>query len=312
MSGLGRMVKGALLVGAGGLLARTALKALRESPAAGELERINHRGATVSLAAGPALAVAASTTAAAGAGSPAIASAALVAGLGSGAVGLYDDVVGQRPDQKTAKGFKGHLSALREGRVTSGLVKIAGIGVSALVAASLVGRQRRHAADRDYAAGFSGSAAGSGAGRAGDVKAGPGSAGQVADLVIDTGLIAGTANLANLFDLRPGRALKVGLTVAGPLGSAGNTSLLSGPTGAASALLREDLDEQVMLGDSGANAWGALLGLAAANRRSRIGRLAMLAGVVGLTLASEKVSFTQVIESTPGLRDFDAWGRRTS
>lgn len=292
MSGLGRILTGAVLAGAGGLIARTALKGLRDSPAGESLERINHRGATVSLAAGPALAVAASTTAAAGAGSPALGSAALVAGLGSGAVGLYDDIVGQRPDQKTAKGFKGHLSALREGKVTSGLVKIAGIGVSALVAASLVGRQRR--------------AAGSGFGRE------PRAAGRVVDLVIDTGLIAGSANLANLFDLRPGRALKVGLAVAGPLGTADNTRMLSGPTGAASALLPEDLDEQVMLGDSGANAWGALLGLAAANRRSRLGRLAMLTGVVGLTLASEKVSFTEVIESTPGLRELDTWGRRTT
>jgi UDP-N-acetylmuramyl pentapeptide phosphotransferase/UDP-N-acetylglucosamine-1-phosphate transferase len=221
--------------------------------------------------------VAASTTAAAGADSTALASAALVAGLGSGAVGLYDDVVGQRPEQKAAKGFKGHLAALRDRRVTSGLVKIAGIGISALVAASLVGRARR--SDRP-----------------------------VTDLVIDTGLIAGSANLVNLLDLRPGRALKAGIAVSGSLGA--GDGLLTGPSAAAAALLRDDLDERVMLGDAGANSFGALIGLAAASRHGRAARLAMLAGIVGLTLASEKVSFTQVIESTPVLRDLDGWGRR--
>jgi UDP-N-acetylmuramyl pentapeptide phosphotransferase/UDP-N-acetylglucosamine-1-phosphate transferase len=277
MSAVRRFVNRMLLSGAAAIATRAVLGTVRGSAAAPRLERVNHRGAPVSLAAGPALAVAASTTAAAGAASPALASAALIAGLGSGAVGLYDDVVGHRPDQKAAKGFKGHLTALRDGKVTSGLVKIAGIGISAMVAASLVGRARR--SDRP-----------------------------VTDLVIDTGLIAGAANLTNLLDLRPGRALKAGIAVSGTLSV--SDGLLTGPAAAAAALLQDDLDERVMLGDAGANSFGALIGLAAASRHSRAARLAVLAGIVGLTLASEKVSFTQVIESTPVLRDLDDWGRR--
>ena len=63
------------------------------------------------------------------------------------------------------------------------------------------------------------------------------------------------------------------------------------------------------LGDAGANALGALLGTAFVARSGTAGRLAALAGLVALTAASEKVSFTQVIQRTPGLRELDELGR---
>jgi hypothetical protein len=65
-----------------------------------------------------------------------------------------------------------------------------------------------------------------------------------------------------------------------------------------------------MLGDCGANAVGALLGLRLAAVPGRPARARALAVVVGLTLASERVSFTRVIEATPVLRDLDRLGRR--
>ena len=80
--------------------------------------------------------------------------------------------------------------------------------------------------------------------------------------------------------------------------------------GAAVGLLGPDLAGETMLGDTGANSAGALLGAALVQRSGRAGRLAALAVLVGLTLASERVSFTTVIESTPGLRELDALGRR--
>ncbi|MDG4830530.1 hypothetical protein O7627_14625 [Solwaraspora sp. WMMD1047] len=278
--------------GAAALTARAVLRAVLAGPAAPALRRTNFRGREVSLAGGPALAVAAATGAAVGAPSAPAAGAALVAGLGSGAVGLYDDVVGARPEQRTAKGFAGHLAALRQGRVTSGLVKIAGVGAAGLAAAALLAADpgvRTHPGRR---------------------RLGP--AGRAADLLLAAGVIAGTANLVNLFDLRPGRALKAGTLLGAPLlpGPAGG--LAAGPVGAAAALLPADLDEQVMVGDSGANALGALLGVALAARTGPVGRAGILAVVAGLTAASERVSFTQVIQHTRGLRELDALGRRPS
>ncbi|MEE6262628.1 hypothetical protein V1633_35530 [Plantactinospora sonchi] len=273
-------------------MAAAALRAVSAGPWAPSLERTNFRGRTVTLAAGPALAAAAAVGGAAGAPSRPAAAAALVAGLSSGAVGLYDDVVGARPDQKAAKGFAGHLAALRQGRVTSGLVKIAGVGAAGLAAAALLAADpsvRSHPRRR----------------RAGRTAG-------LVDVLLGAGVVAGTANLVNLLDLRPGRALKAGVLLGTPLLPGPNGGLAAGPVGAAAALLPADLDERVMLGDSGANALGALLGVALAARTGPVGRAALLTGIAALTAASEKVSFTQVIQNTRGLRELDALGRRHS
>src|SRR5262249_54381787 len=242
----------------------------------------NFRGHTVSLAGGPALAASATATAALGAGSAPLAAAALVAGGGAGAVGWYDDIVGARPGQK-AKGFRGHLAALRDGQVTSGTVKIVGVGVAGLAAAALVeaGSPRRRGLR------------------------------SMVNVALGGGVIAGTANLVNLLDLRPGRALKAGMLAATPMMTGPAGGLVAGPIGAAGSLLPPDLGEEMMLGDAGANADGALIGLAIPSRSGPWRRAAILAGIAALTAASERVSFTSVIEATPGLRELDALGRRT-
>jgi UDP-GlcNAc:undecaprenyl-phosphate/decaprenyl-phosphate GlcNAc-1-phosphate transferase len=65
-----------------------------------------------------------------------------------------------------------------------------------------------------------------------------------------------------------------------------------------------------MLGDAGANALGGMLGAAAAAALPRGARVTVLAAIVGLTAASEVVSFTKVIEQAPPLRWLDMLGRR--
>jgi UDP-N-acetylmuramyl pentapeptide phosphotransferase/UDP-N-acetylglucosamine-1-phosphate transferase len=264
--------------GLGSLVARATLAWIRRDPRAAELQRTNFHGRAVSLAGGPALAAGATVGAAFGARGAAATAAVVTAGAVSGAVGFYDDLVGNRPEQKAAKGFAGHLGALREGRVTSGLVKIAGVGGAALAASALLSRDRP---------------------RTGAV-----------DVLLGAGVIAGTANLLNLLDLRPGRALKAGALIGAPLTIGRNGALAAGALGAGAALAQADLNEEIMLGDAGANAFGALLGLALAARTGPAGRALALTVLAVLTAASETVSFTKVIQETPWLRRADELGRR--
>jgi UDP-GlcNAc:undecaprenyl-phosphate/decaprenyl-phosphate GlcNAc-1-phosphate transferase len=286
---------------------------LRRYPPAGEKTwaRTNHRGEPVTLLEGPAVTVGAVaaqviTAAVAPPRGPRPVTARdypervrpsayppAIAGLGGVAFGVLDDLRGSGK----RRGLRGHLGALAHGEVTTGTVKLAGLAATGLGAALIEG-------------------------------------GAAADVAVNAGLIAGGANLLNLFDLRPGRAIKVATLAAGLI--AGGSALAGGaaspalddgaadrargrlaglqagaaPAGAALALLPEDLGERAMLGDAGANALGAMLGAAAAASLPRPGRVAVLAGIVALTAASEKVSFTKVIRRTPPLHWLDMLGRR--
>jgi hypothetical protein len=132
--------------------------------------------------------------------------------------------------------------------------------------------------------------------------------GAVVEVVADGALIAGTANLTNLMDLRPGRALKAVTALSAPV------ALVSGPAaavvGAAAAAAPADLGERSMLGDCGANGLGAITGTALAASLPRPLKVLALGAVFALNLASEKVSFTKVIAETPVLDKLDQWGRR--
>ncbi|MGW4706222.1 hypothetical protein ACWEP1_38490, partial [Streptomyces sp. NPDC004285] len=150
--------------------------------------------------------------------------------------GRYDDL---RGDQR--RGFRAHLGALRGGEVTSGAVKLFGIGAASLVAGALL-------------------------------KEKP------VDKLLAGVVIAGTAHLVNLVDVRPGRAglLVLGLSAPGLL----RGPLAAAPMGAAAALLGADLGEETMLGDTGAHALGAAVGSAVAVSNGRLGLAAHAAGLV--------------------------------
>jgi UDP-N-acetylmuramyl pentapeptide phosphotransferase/UDP-N-acetylglucosamine-1-phosphate transferase len=256
-----------------GLGAVAAYRGLRRWARSPRWNRTNHAGRAVTLLEGPAW------TAGAVLGTWGSGPAGPVAVLGSAAFGALDDLAGD----SSAKGLRGHFGAMARGEVTTGAVKVVGIGLCALTTAILVDRER---VDR-----------------------------RLLDTLVGGAVIAGAANLANLLDLRPGRALKVTVLAASPMvvrrGVTRGPSrrLAAAAIGASFGVIGPDLAGEAMLGDTGANAAGALVGAALVGATGRTGRMASLTVLVGLTLISERISFTRVIESTPGLRELDGWGR---
>jgi hypothetical protein len=277
--------------GLAAVLARGALHALARRPPGpvGTWDRVNHAGTGVSLLEGPAYAAGAALAAGmAGAGAGPVLAATASAGLGA-----LDDLRGD----SGSKGLKGHLTALARGEVTTGAVKVVGLAVTGLATTVLVDRSADRSAHR---------AAGRAASRAGDRRASR----SAVDTLVGGAVVAGCANLLNLLDLRPGRALKAALVLGLLTGTSPSSSVAAaGAAGAAAGLIGPDLRGETMLGDTGANSAGALLGAALVQRCGRRGRWWALAALAALTLASEKVSFTVVIESTPVLRELDALGR---
>ena len=262
---------------AAAFVAATANQQASEAQLGSRWMRTNFAGKTVTLAEGPIAIVALLAGAAVDGlldpsgrrGLP-----VALAGFGSGLVGGYDDLYGS----SQAKGFRGHLRALRSGQLTSGMIKVIGVSVSAATAAALVQRVRPGC---------------------------PKPACRVVDGLVDTTLIAATANLTNLLDLRPGRAAKVIILLGSGLVGFGSAPAVGATVGS----LPTDLAAKSMLGDCGANALGAAVGTAAASALPRYLRMIAGAAVVALNLASERVSFTAVIERTPLLHWLDQLGR---
>jgi len=113
-------------------------------------------------------------------------------------------------------------------------------------------------------------------------------------------LVGLSANALNQLDTRPGRALKTYIALAIPLRA---------PLAAAVLIAPYDLREMCMLGDSGSNALGALLGWSSVDRLTGRGRWIAIGALAGLTLVGERTSLGRVIERTPVLRGVDDWGR---
>lgn len=250
-TGLGRI---SALLGAA-VATRAMYTALKKRPPGGAVlwERKNYAGRIVHLHAGLATASGTALAAVTAPGLPARTRAAgALAVLAAGGCGAYDDVFGA---SEPRRGFRAHLSALRQKEVTSGAVKLFGIGAAGLAAGALL-------------------------------KARP------ADKVLAGVVIAGSAHLVNLLDVRPGRAAGAVLAIGAPgllrRGPAG--VLFAAPIGAAAAVLGDDLRERTMIGDAGAHALGAALGLAIVTGNGRRGLAAHAAGLIVAAAAGDRVS----------------------
>ncbi len=196
----------------------------------------------------------------------------VVVTLGFGVLGLLDDVRGDRG----VGGFRGHFRALAGGRLTTGAAKALGGGAISLIAAFLICWPLRW------------------------------------QMVLSALLVALSANTLNLIDLRPGRCLFgffVGsVVVLGTL--AANHALDVGflfDVAFAVAIVLYPLDAggRVMLGDTGANTLGAILGVAGALYFAPFWQGVLVLLLATFQLWCERRSLSRLIEETPWLRRLD-------
>lgn len=284
-------IPGALAWGIDHLMARAEERSGPSTGLGKIMGRSHGDGSAVSLREGPAIALALvagapfvarralSRTSALAASGPSRAYLSYsVAVAGSAVAGILDDhgetlAPGQAPD----KGLRGHLRAAKQGRITTGFAKIIIIGAAGGISALLLSP--------------------------GEIK-GSGALARLLRLGVRSVGIAGWANVINLLDLRPGRAIKASAIVLVPAIGRGSGAVIS----ACAGVLGEDLGGRTMLGDTGANALGAAIGWIGATSSAPV-RIICAASAVGLTIASEKISFSRVINDVPALRAFDMWGR---
>ncbi|MBP3222478.1 MAG: hypothetical protein J6M18_00935 [Actinomycetaceae bacterium] len=199
----------------------------------------------------------------------------LVPILASSVAGYIDDHLEDKFDVQ-AKGLNGHISALKDGKISTGALKIFLIGAGSAFSSYMMVKDD----EKNF---FS--------------------------WLVKTGIIAGSANLVNLFDLKPGRALKVcGIVsfeqILRGCNLAGNASVV----GLCLSCLPDDVSGKTMLGDTGANTLGAMVGYHLADGYSRAHNMFVFSIITGLTLASERVSFSKVIERNPFLHFLDNLG----
>lgn len=176
-----------------------------------------------------------------------------------------------------SRGWRGHAAAVRQGQFSTGALKAVGIGGLALAtAAQPEGEELRW--------------------------------------ILTALVLVLATNLFNLFDLRPGRAIKgYALIVLGCSLLAWDADLFWGLGAWTAAFLVcavFDLREHGMLGDTGSNAVGAVAGLwLVGSIDSDLGLALAAAVLLAVTAYGEFRSISAFVERTPGFRHLDSLGR---
>jgi UDP-N-acetylmuramyl pentapeptide phosphotransferase/UDP-N-acetylglucosamine-1-phosphate transferase len=237
----------------------------------------NYRGAAVPAVLGPALAMATIGTAALlrlgweAVDTPFVPVPWLFVLAGAVVVGAC--LLDDLAPARGPRGMRQHAAALSRGSVTTGIVKLAGLTAAGILVGLVA-------------------------------------SGSVLDVVLRTVVVAGAANLWNGLDVAPGRAVKWFLPAMAVAMVGLPTVPFAVSLGAALVALRVDLVERAMLGDSGSNLLGFLLGAALVLQLSTWGLVLAAAALIALNLLAETVTLSRIIEAAPPLRWIDRAGRR--
>jgi UDP-GlcNAc:undecaprenyl-phosphate GlcNAc-1-phosphate transferase len=196
--------------------------------------------------------------------------------VGVAFLGLFDDAIGRGEQVDSDRGWRGHARAVLSGRLSTGAIKAIGALALAAYATSGLGRESL-------------------------------------DYVVDLALLLLATNMANLLDLRPGRVEKALLLVGAgiclgywTLEPVWLLGLFLGPVAVGAWFT---LRERAMLGDTGSNVIGALIGIWLVTTLSDPGRLIALGVLIALTIYGEFRSISSAIERVPPLRWLDSLGR---
>ena len=134
----------------------------------------------------------------------------------------------------------------------------------------------------------------------------------IIDIVVNTLVIALSTNLMNLFDLRPGRAIKVYLVIMITIfftlsGYIQILPLLILPN--VLAYFNFDLKAKAMMGDTGSNVLGISIGILMVLGYTLKVRIVWLVFLVLIHLLTEKFSLKKIIEKNKVLNFIDRLGR---